>query len=500
MPAYKYQTKDGKTKWYANFYYTDWLGEKKHKCKRGFDTKGAAKEYERLFLDKYSKSPTILFSSLAGNYMEDMESRLKPTTLKGKKYIVETKLLPYFGKMQICDIDADLVRRWQNSLIDYRNEKGEAYAETYLHSINSQLSAVFNYAVKYYKLGINPCYVAGSIGKSRAEEMNFWTKEEFEHVMQFEQKPSYIVAFKLLFYSGMREGELLALTPEDFPRDTAIVDVNKNYAVVDGIEYFLTPKTKRSIRKITIPNSIHAEVLEFIDSMCLEPEERIFYFKKGGLYSEFKRMIKRSGDKEIRVHDLRHSHVAMLVNMGFAIEEISRRLGHDSIKTTWDTYSHLYPGTDRELAQRIEVVIKKEQEASSVAENEDDGIVVDMVPGSPLGQISQHALTTAEQQGNEHIRKNNKNIFIKYGIDIESEMVYGYKLETYLDLIAFGDAIIQTISSFKPSATLKDLIMAMYSDAISSCELSQGSLKNLDQFMVDTTIPKYSKLYGIGGK
>ena len=80
------------------------------------------------------------------------------------------------------------------------------------------------------------------------------------------------------------------------------------------------------------------------------------------------------------------------------------------------------------------------------------------------------------------------------------KQIYGYKLETYLDLIAFGDAIIQTISSFKPSATLKDLIMAMYSDAISSCELSQGSLKNLDQFMVDTTIPKYSKLYGIGGK
>lgn len=216
-------------------------------------------------------------------------------------------------------------------------------------------------------------------------------------------------------------------------------------------------------------------------SMCLDPKERIFYFKKGGLYSEFKRMIKRSGDKKIRVHNLRHSHVAMLVNMWFAIEEISRRLGHDSIKTTWDTYSHLYPGTDRELAQRIEGIIKKEQKSSSAAENEDNGIVVDMVPGSPLGRISQHALTAAKQQGNEHIRKNKKNIFIKYGIDIESEMVYGYKLETYLDLIAFGDAIIQTISSFKPSAALKDLVITMYSDAISSCELSQGSLKNLDR-------------------
>ena len=55
MPAYKYQTADGKTKWYANFYYTDWLGQKKHKCKRGFDTKGAAREYEYSFLDRFSK-------------------------------------------------------------------------------------------------------------------------------------------------------------------------------------------------------------------------------------------------------------------------------------------------------------------------------------------------------------------------------------------------------------------------------------------------------------
>lgn len=500
MPAYKYQTKDGKTKWYANFYYKDWLGERKHKCKRGFDTKGAAKEYERMFLDKYSKSPTILFASMTANYIEDMESRLKPTTLKGKRYLIETKILPFFGQMQICDIDADLVRRWQNGLINYRNEKGEPYAETYLHTINSQLSAIFNYAVKYYKLGINPCYVAGTIGESRASEMNFWTKEEFEHAMQFEQKTSYIVAFKILFYSGMREGELLALTPEDFPRDIASVDVNKNYAVVDGVEYFLTPKTKRSIRQITIPDSLHEEVLEFIDSMSLDPEERIFYFKKGGLYSEFKRMIKRSGGKEIRVHDLRHSHVAMLVNMGFAIEEISRRLGHDSIKTTWDTYSHLYPGTDRELAERIEDLIQKENIPPDDPEYEENDISFDMVPGSPLGRISQSVLSVAAQEGNAHIRKNNKNIFAKYGIDIESEIVYGYKMETYLDLIAFGDSIIQTISSFRPAESLKDFILALFSDAITSCELSQGSIKNLDKFIVENTIPKYEKIYGIGVK
>lgn len=127
-------------------------------------------------------------------------------------------------------------------------------------------------------------------------------------------------------------------------------------------------------------------------------------------------------------------------------------------------------------------------------------VSVEMVPESPLGRISQNILSVAMREGNEHIRKNNKNIFAKYGIDIESEIIYGYKLETYLDLIAFGDSIIQTISSFRPDESLKDLILALFSDAITSCELSQGSISNLDQFIVQNTIPKYEKIYKISVK
>jgi len=121
MPAYKYQLKTGKTKWYANFYYEDWTGTKQHKCKRGFDTKKEANEYERLFLDKFSKSPTILFSSLVDNYLDDMKTRLKPTTIKNKEYLIRTKLVPYFGKLQICNIDAEVIRKWQNVLIERKS-------------------------------------------------------------------------------------------------------------------------------------------------------------------------------------------------------------------------------------------------------------------------------------------------------------------------------------------------------------------------------------------
>ena len=98
MPAYKYTLKNGKTMWYANFYYTDWTGEKKHICKRGFSTQREAKEYERTFMDQQNATSDILFSSLVTNYLEDMEHRLKPTTMENKRFIIDTKLLPYFGR------------------------------------------------------------------------------------------------------------------------------------------------------------------------------------------------------------------------------------------------------------------------------------------------------------------------------------------------------------------------------------------------------------------
>ena len=112
MPAYKYTLKDGKTiRWYANFYYTDWTGEKKHACKRGFSTQREAKEYERNFIDQLGKSSDILFSNLVENYLEDMKHRLKATTMAGKEYLITKKLVPYFGKLKIRDIDAIVIRK-----------------------------------------------------------------------------------------------------------------------------------------------------------------------------------------------------------------------------------------------------------------------------------------------------------------------------------------------------------------------------------------------------
>ena len=195
--------KDPKTgKWLIQYRYTDWQGKRRKSTKRGFKTKREAEEWLRNFLMTQTSDFDMKFDEFLKLYYADMETRLREHTMRTKKYIIELKILPYFGQKRINDIKAADIRNWQNELIK------QGYSPTYLKTINNQLSAVFNYAVEYYDLKGNPCAKAGSMGKSKAEEMNFWTKEEF---MQFidsvmDKRQSYM-AFMLLYWTGMRLGD-----------------------------------------------------------------------------------------------------------------------------------------------------------------------------------------------------------------------------------------------------------------------------------------------------
>ena len=322
MPTYKYTLKSGKTLWYANFYYTNWTGERKHICKRGFKTQKEAKEYEYSFIDTQNNSSDIFFSSLIKNYLEDMEHRLKPTTMQNKRFIINTKIMPYFHKQKICDIDTIKIRKWQNELISFRDDKGKPFAKTYLKTINNQLSAIFNYAVAHYNLKSNPCKIAGSMGKSKAKEMNIWTREEYELFSSVIDKSAMKLAFDILFWTGIREGELLALTPADILPNRRI-NIIKNYAKVEQQDLFLEPKTDRSKRCISIPDFLYNDIQTYISKLYgIEDNNRIFYFSKSALDKEIKRYAKKAGLKPIRVHDLRHSHASMLIDMEVNIKEM----------------------------------------------------------------------------------------------------------------------------------------------------------------------------------
>ena len=343
--------KDPKTgKWNVQYRYTDWTGKRHHSVKRGFSTKREADEWLSAFMNKKGSKLNISFGEFTEIYFEDMAVRLRKTTIQSKRYLFDTKILPYFKNKRVDEITVADIRSWQNHLIKSEN------SQTYIKSINNQLSAIFNYAVRYYDLGSNPCAKAGSVGKSRAGEMSFWTKEEFTQFLDaIIDKPKSYMAFMLLFWTGMRVGELLALTPADIDLESREIRITKSYQRLHKEDIISAPKTERSKRTISIPEFIIPYIQDYESRIYgLKKNDRLFPYTKDFLEHEMQRGIKASGVKKIRIHDLRHSHASLLIQMGFGVKEIQVRLGHQKSATTLDTYSHLYPNAQAKLADKLD--------------------------------------------------------------------------------------------------------------------------------------------------
>jgi len=349
MPAYK----DEKTgKWFAKFYYTNWQGIKKQKWKRGFATKKEALGFERDFLEKQSANPDMTFQNLYEIYMEDMAARLKQSTLLTKKAVLQTHILPFFGSKPINEIKASDVRRWQAKLMSSPNN----YSQTYLKKINTELNSIINYAKRFYDLNTNPCGKAGTIGKAKAEEMDYWTYDEYIAFREgIKDKSLSYICFEVLYLTGMREGELLALSPADIDLDNKTISINRTYQRIEGKDVFTSPKTRKSKRKIPIPDFLCQELSDYIPSRyMLDADERLFPVTKSYLSHEMIRGCKKTGVKKIRIHDIRHSHASLLINQGCDALMLADRLGHEKVSTTLNTYSHLFPHKQQELVHSLE--------------------------------------------------------------------------------------------------------------------------------------------------
>ena len=349
MPAYK----DEKTgKWFAKFYYTNWQGIKKQKWKRGFATKKEALGFERDFLEKQSANPDMTFQNLYEIYMEDMVARLKQSTLLTKKAVLQTHILPFFGSKPINEIKASDVRRWQAKLMSSPNN----YSQTYLKKINTELNSIINYAKRFYDLNTNPCGKAGTIGKAKAEEMDYWTYDEYIAFREgVKDKPLSYICIEVLYWTGMREGELLALSPADIDLDNKTISINRTYQRIEGKDVFTSPKTRKSKRKIPIPDFLCQELSDYIQSRyMLDADERLFPVTKSYLSHEMIRGCKNTGVKKIRIHDIRHSHASLLINQGCDALMLADRLGHEKVSTTLNTYSHLFPHKQQELVHSLE--------------------------------------------------------------------------------------------------------------------------------------------------
>ena len=253
------------------------------------------------------------------------------------------------------DITPRDIIKWQNIMRESINNKGKEYTGTYLKTVQAQLSSIFNHAVRFYELPNNPVRVAGPMGQNESDEMKFWTKEEYmKFIPTMANKTYSYMSFELLYWCGIRLGELRALTPADFDFDTNMLSITKSYQRIKGEDIITKPKTKRSIRKVIMPETVANEMKDFIDSIYgITPDDRLFPVSKSYLHHEMDRGVKESGVKRIRVHDLRHSHVSLLINMGFSAVAIANRVGHESEKITYK-YAHLFPSIQGEMAEALE--------------------------------------------------------------------------------------------------------------------------------------------------
>ena len=342
--------------WRVVYRFVDWMGEKKQTQKRGFKTRREAVAWEHEQMNKAKTNLEMTFASFVGQYEQDVQPRLRENTWETKENILRTKLLPYFGKLKMCNITAQQIRTWQNELIHFRDEEGQPYSPVYLKTIHNQLSAVFNHAVRYYNLQDNPCLKAGSMGKKKNREMLFWTKDEylkFAEIMM--DKPLVYYAFEMLYWCGIREGELFALTPADFDFEKGTVTINKSYQRIRGEDKITPPKTEKSNRTITMPQFLVDEMRDCIKLIYgIEPDQRIFIISKSALHREMERGAKEAGVKRIRIHDLRHSAISLLIDMGFSATAIADRVGHESIDITYN-YAHLFPSRQTEMADKLNI-------------------------------------------------------------------------------------------------------------------------------------------------
>lgn len=346
MPAYKDTTKGT---WYCKFRYKDWQGKTRSTTKRGFATRREAKQYEEDFISQASGSPTMTFETLCDLYLADKKNRNKSSTYANTERLLKKRWCPLIGEMSINSITTRTIREAQNRLLSTVSPiTHKKLSPSYLMALHRALVAVLAYAVRYYNLPSNPAKDSGHIGKSE-KRLAIWTPEQYQQFYATLQRPIDKLAFDILYTTGIREGELMALTPADIDIQARTLTVNKSLTP-DNQE--TTPKNKASYRVIHISQELADEVESYLQHMSYRPD-RIIDISRNALRKRLQSGIKKTALPPITIHGFRHSHASLLLSRGAPVSAIAKRMGHSSPNTTLKIYSHALRNDEENLANLV---------------------------------------------------------------------------------------------------------------------------------------------------
>lgn len=348
--------KNNQGRYYYSVRYIDSDGRSKQKKVEStvWKTKREALKAENEFLLSLGQLQIddLTYVELYELYLSSRKNQIKERSIQTYMDAHDYQILPEFGKSLVSKITKDQIRRWQRSLVN------KGYSNSYLVTVQAVFKRVLIWGERNDLIIKNPFTIEYSRLAKTRNEMNYFTLEEFNVFSSVIDDEVDLLIFNILYWCGLRKGELQALSINDIDLKSGTLYVRHNYDYRN--HKLTTPKNINSNREVMLTthligalkhHMLHlSKYTGFTRSRFLfgydKPISSTTLERKKNLYCKLAKV------KQIRIHEFRHSHVSLLVNNGVSDFDISKRLGHSRDMVN-NTYSHWFKENQIKLVDKL---------------------------------------------------------------------------------------------------------------------------------------------------
>ena len=376
MPVYKYKSRSGKVSYRIDINFTDQNGKRRHICRRGFaKKKDAEAEEARIRMTLSDNLPAaITLDALVDQYTASyLLEGVKESTLMSNLTMYRCHISPILGSKRVKDITVSAVTQWMTNMLEKEKPDGTRYAANTINNAKMVLSKYLSYAVKLELIPDNPAQKVKKYQdpdetvKSDEAEINFWTEDEYWHFISYVDDPEWKDIFLFLWETGVRRGELIALRWEnvDFGGSKIRIEATATNKTKKRGQIRTSPKTRRSIRTIDMPDSLRNALLERYKRHQRRDGFSYDFYVFGDIRPLSPTTLKRKHDeymdkagvKRITLHGFRHSHASLLIMHGLPDQMIADRLGH-TIEILHKVYAHIYEQQRNSFKNELNAIYK----------------------------------------------------------------------------------------------------------------------------------------------
>ena len=377
------KTKSGVSYFFRVLYKDPNTGEEKRKYQAGFTGKKEAGRACKEFVESLQKTiiekPKATFKELVDDYQATRKIRVNATSYSGTQRMFKIYLLPTFEKQYIMDITKLEVRKWADQI------QSSDLSPKYKNDLLALAKSTFSHGVEYFDLKLNPAFNIHRLKNDRKQLTadSIWTVDEFhQFIAGFDtdnlDEKHWKIFFTLLYWTGVRRGEIKALQFADFNMETGKINIDKSCTnKITGMGLVMQPpKTKGSIRKIPLDQLTYDMMLDYYNYRKQQPgfSMKHFIFNRPNnplmpfadttIENRKNRMVKKRGMKVIKIHGFRHSHASVLIGNNMVPAAVAERLGHSSTVMTLNVYTHVLPESLKKTVSLIDSLRKGEGSSS----------------------------------------------------------------------------------------------------------------------------------------